>query len=266
MHSQSGRISRRRFMAMAGGAAFGMASLGMSARAWCAGTVPVRSVRVLSVHDHDPEAFTQGLLLQDGVLFESTGRYGQSDVRRVDWKTGRVLDRRPLPDEYFGEGLALAGKTLYQLTWQEGTAFLYDVATLRPTGQLSYRGEGWGLVWDGRQFYMSDGSADIATRSRDFALQKSVTARGASGPVQELNELELVPGALLANVWQTWQVAYIEPQTGRLLSWLDLTPLREDLAKKGASHGVANGLAWDGAAGQLLVTGKNWPLLYAVRI
>lgn len=251
---------------MSGGVALGAAALGVSTRGWCDEPVPVRSVSVLSEHDHDPEAFTQGLLLKDGVLYESTGRYGQSDVRRVDWRTGRVLDRRPLPDEYFGEGLALAGKTLYQLTWKEGTAFLYDVKSLRPTGQLSYRGEGWGLVWDGRQFHMSDGSADIATRNKDFALQKSVTVSDERGPIQELNELELVPGALLANVWQTWKVAYIEPQTGRLLSWLDLTPLREDLAKRGAHHGVANGLAWDGAAGQLLVTGKNWPLLYAVRI
>ncbi|MFW5733455.1 MAG: glutaminyl-peptide cyclotransferase, partial [Oceanidesulfovibrio sp.] len=137
---------------------------------------------MLSVHDHDPEAFTQGLLLANGVLYESTGQYGRSDVRKVDPQTGRVLDKRSLPDGFFGEGLALVAGTLYQLTWRERTAFLYDAATLRPTGRIAYRGEGWGLAWDGRRFLMSDGGDQITTRSREFQVQSEITVRSDKGP------------------------------------------------------------------------------------
>ncbi len=261
MEYRASRIPRRRFLALAGAAAvIGLPGLGL-----CKANTPVREVRILSTHDHDPGAFTQGLLLADGVLYESTGGYGRSDIRKVEPRTGRVLQKHRLPDNYFGEGLARVGGTLYQLTWRERTAFLYDAETLRPTERLGYQGEGWGLAWDGQRFLMSDGSAHITTRSRDFRSQAKIAVTSDQGPVEHLNELEFMPGALLANVWQTWRVAYIDMQRGKVALWLDLTPLRDDMERRGEKYGVANGLAWDRAGGRLLVTGKNWPNLYAVR-
>lgn len=261
MTNQSGRISRRRFLTLAGS----VAVVGLPWRGHCAPGLPVREVRILSTHHHDPEAFTQGLLLADGLLYESTGGYGRSDVRKVEPQTGRVLLRHDLPNKYFGEGLARVGKTLYQLTWREGTALLYDAETLNPTGRLAYSGEGWGLAWDGQRFFMSDGSAHITTRNRDFRKETATMVTSDHGPVDQLNELEFIPGALLANLWQSWRVAYIDMKSGRVVLWLDLTPLRDDMERRGYRYGVANGLAWDGLGGRLLVTGKNWPTLYAVR-
>lgn len=261
MDDRASRIPRRRFLALAGAAAFiGLPGLGL-----CTSNTPVREVRILSTYDHDPGAFTQGLLLADGALYESTGGYGRSDVRKVELQTGRVLHQRRLPDDCFGEGLARVGGTLYQLTWRERTAFLYDAETLRPTGRLAYHGEGWGLAWDGQRFLMSDGSAHITTRNRDFRNQAKIAVTSEQGPVEQLNELEFMPGALLANIWQTWRVAYIDMQRGSVALWIDLTPLRDDMEQRGERYGVANGLAWDRAGGRLLVTGKNWPNLYAVR-
>lgn len=229
---------------------------------------------------HDPEAFTQGLLLHHGLLYESTGLYGQSSVRRVDPASGRVLARRDLPPRLFGEGLALcpadaagggmAGKArLLQLTWREGLVLAYDPTDLRPLARLRLRGEGWGLACQGAELVLSDGTdtlrwLDTRTLAR---TGRSLRVRDGQRPVERLNELEWVNGWLVANVWQEDRIAVIRPDSGQVALWLDLAPLRRELSQ-GAE--AANGIAYDPAgnrgAGALYLTGKRWGLVFVVEM
>ncbi len=241
--------------------AAGLACPASAAQAPLARATPVR---IRAVYDHDPEAYTQGLVYAGGALFESTGLYGHSTVRRVALETGKVLQSRALPDTCFGEGLALHDGVLTQLTWREETAFLYDASTLAPRGARWYRGEGWGLVRDERQYWMTDGSARVTLRDARFEAVGGGEVRHGDQPLPLLNELELVRGRLFANVYTTWLVGIIEPGSWRVVGLLDLAPLQEDLARREAYHEVANGLAWDEGGSRLLVTGKRWPYLYAV--
>lgn len=212
---------------------------------------------------HDPTAYTQGLLLDKGVLYESTGLYGHSDVRRVDLKSGRVLASRKLADNRFGEGLALLNGRLYQLTWKEGVAYTYDPATLAPGDSFRYGGEGWGLTTDGTSLIMSDGSDSLRYLSPTFKVQRTVHVKYNNQPLSQLNELEYVHGDLLANVYQTDWVLRIDPQTGvvrQLLDFSDLYPKRPETAE------VMNGISIAPDSGQLLLTGKLWPVMFEVRL
>ena len=222
--------------------------------------------RIVQSFPHDRDAVTQGLVIQRGQLFESTGGYGTSSVRRVDLRTGRVLRDRRLADELFGEGLAAVGNALYQLTWRAGTGLIHDAETLAQTGEFAYSGEGWGLAWDGTQFIMSDGSTFLRFLDRE-ALEEThrveVSDRGE--PVAGLNELEFIEGHVFANIWQTSRIAIIDPDSGHVRGWLDLadilpTPFRTP------EVGVLNGIAYDADEGRLFVTGKRWPRLFAIEL
>ncbi|MEM7786603.1 MAG: glutaminyl-peptide cyclotransferase [Bacteroidota bacterium] len=211
---------------------------------------------------HDPSAFTQGLLLDGETLYESTGLYGESSLRRVDLDSGAVLDSVRLGEAYFGEGLAALGGRLYQLTWLEERVFVYDPETLAPLDTLVVPGEAWGLATDGDRLVLSDGSdrlrwVDPAT----FATVREVRVRDGGRPVPQLNELEVIDGFVYANVWQSGSIAVIDPADGIVIQWLDLTELTRYHQSLGRD--VLNGIAYDAASGHLLVTGKLWPTLYA---
>jgi glutamine cyclotransferase len=225
---------------------------------------PVLPVEQVRSYPHDSTAFTQGLVWRGGRLYESTGRYGQSSLRLVELETGRVLQRVSLGQQYFAEGLAAVGDSLYQLTWKEGVAFIWDPATLRQIAQVAYSGEGWGLTHDGRRLVVSDGSSYL-TFVDPVTFQVDTTLRVTDGgrPVDQLNELEWVKGEVWANVWHTQRIARIDPATGRVKGWLDLAPLIPAVTNPEA---VLNGIAYDPDADRLLVTGKLWPSLYEIRI
>ncbi|HEX6040951.1 glutaminyl-peptide cyclotransferase [Longimicrobium sp.] len=225
---------------------------------------PVASVEQVRSYPHDSTAFTQGLVWRNGRLYESTGRYEQSTLRIVELETGRVLQQSRLGGQYFAEGLAAVGDTLYQLTWKEGVAFIWDPQTLRQIGQVQYNGEGWGLASDGRRLIVSDGSSYLSfVDPTTFQLDTTLRVMDGSRPVDQLNELEWVKGEVWANVWHTQRIARIDPATGRVKGWLDLSPL---IPPSTDQEAVLNGIAYDEAADRLLVTGKLWPVLYEIRV
>lgn len=222
--------------------------------------------QIINVFPHDPEAYTQGLLFTDGVLLESTGREGQSSLRRVELQTGKVLHQVSVPRPYFGEGLALLKGRLYQLTWQHGVGFIYDAATLNKVGEFKYSGEGWGLTTDGTSLILTDGSHRIRFFDPEtFAIRKTVNVLDGGRVIDSLNELEYVKGEIFANIWHDERIARIDPNTGRVQGWIDLTGLRE---ASGATdeEGVLNGIAYDAAGDRLFVTGKLWPKLFEIRL
>lgn len=215
---------------------------------------------------HDPRAFTQGLLFHDGFLYESTGLYGRSTVRKVEAETGSVVASHSLERRFFGEGLALVDEQLVQLTWREGLAHVYDRQTLKPLNILDYKGEGWGLVSHGDYLIRSDGTATLFFHDpATFAEIKSMVVRERGKPVTRLNELEMMQGELLANILGSDRIARIDIDTGDVTGWIDLSSLRQ---RQGAWRKAKdlNGIAYDEAGDRLFVTGKNWPWLYEIRI
>ncbi|HEX8692569.1 MAG TPA: glutaminyl-peptide cyclotransferase [Longimicrobium sp.] len=249
-------------MALTLGACNGSGTAKGEAAEPAAPTVAAEQVRS---YPHDPAAFTQGLVFHDGQLYESTGRYGESSLRRVRLETGEVLEKVAVPERHFAEGLALLGGRLYQLTWQDGMGFIYDVGTLRQQGTFPYEGEGWGLTTDGTSLILSDGSnvlrfLDPATA----AVTRTVEVTDGGQPVHQLNELEWVRGEVWANVWHDRRVARIDPETGRVKAWLDLSGL-VPTPQPTDNEAVLNGIAYDPAADRLFVTGKLWPTLFEIR-
>jgi glutaminyl-peptide cyclotransferase len=227
---------------------------------------PVHRFEVVRAYPHDAGAFTQGLVYRDGFLYESTGLEGQSTLRKLEIETGRVVQRRAMVPDVFAEGLTTWGNTLVQLTWQHRTAFVYSLATFAPQSTLTYEGEGWGLTHDGTRLILSDGNPVL--RFLDPATGREtgrvpVTDRGR--PVVDLNELEFVRGSVLANVWHTDRIAVIDPATGNVTAWIDLTGLRPAASRQDA-EAVLNGIAYDEAGDRLFVTGKRWPALYEIAV
>ena len=230
-----------------------------------ASVAPVDGYRVVGSHPHDPQAFTQGLLYSDGVLYESTGLNGRSTIRKVRLETGEVLQVQRLEPQYFGEGIALWSGSLVQLTWQSEIGFVYDLATFRRTRTFSYTGEGWGLTQDGRHLIMSDGSAQLRFLDpKTFREVRRLTVRDAGQPVPHLNELEYVRGEIFANVWQSDRIARIAPATGQVKGWIDLHGLLSP--REAAGVDVLNGIAYDAAGDRLFVTGKLWPRLFHIQV
>lgn len=227
--------------------------------------VPRCGYTVQHVYPHDAQAFTEGLFYRDGFLFESTGLEGRSSIRRVRLNDGVVVDRVALPSSLFGEGIVDWGRELIGVTWRGGVGYRMTIDGFKPTGRFGYRGEGWGLTRNGRDVILSDGTATLRFMDPLTMRERrtlAVTADGA--PVRQLNELEWVRGEILANVWQTEQIARIDPATGRVKAWIDLDGLRER-AGAGGPDDVLNGIAWD-RAGRLFVTGKNWSKLFEIRL
>jgi glutaminyl-peptide cyclotransferase len=225
---------------------------------------PLIEWRVVAAHAHDARAFTQGLLFHGGVLYESTGIRGRSQLRAVNPEDGKVLRRRILPAAIFGEGLARIDQQLLQLSWQSGRGFVYALDDFRLLREFRYAGEGWGLVFDGEHLLMSDGSARLRVLdARDFSEQRQISVHHNGAPVTQLNELEMVRGALFANIWKSDRIARIDPDSGAVTGWLDLRNLL-GLASKRAD--VLNGMAWDEAKQQLWVTGKLWPRIFVLEL
>ncbi|HOD66344.1 MAG TPA: glutaminyl-peptide cyclotransferase [candidate division Zixibacteria bacterium] len=223
-------------------------------------------VKVIRTYPHDSLAFTQGLAYEGGYLYEGTGKPGASSVRRVRLETGAVLQRRDLPAPHFGEGIALVGDRLVQLTWTSRTGFVYDRATLAPLSEFRYLTEGWGLTYDGIRLIMSDGSATLQLLDPQTYEYCSFLAVRADGePVERLNELEYVDGEIFANVWPGDRIARISAATGQVTGWIDASGLLapEDY---GDSTDVLNGIAWDAEHRRLFLTGKCWPKLFEVEL
>jgi glutamine cyclotransferase len=230
------------------------------------GRAPVYVADVVQAWPHDTGAYTQGLQWHQERLFEGTGQEGRSNIREVELRTGRVLRQRDLPKQYFGEGIVILGDNLYQITWKSGVAFVYDWKTFEPKGQFTYDGEGWGLTTDGTSLIMSNGSSSIVYRDpRTFAVQKTIAVTDQGQPVSKLNELEWVKGEIWANVWESDQIARIDPATGRVTGWLNLTGLLPASDRHGKED-VLNGIAYDAAGDRIFVTGKLWSKLYEIKL
>lgn len=237
------------------------------------------SYSVVNAYPHDTAAFTQGLELYDGRLYESTGLVGRSSVRRTDLKTGSHDILKQIGDPYFAEGLTIFRDTAYQLTWQNKEVFVYDARTLKPIRSLAWSGDGWGIAHDSIQLYISDGTDKIyVVRPGDLKLLRVISVYDQSGPVNNLNELEFIDGQLFANRWQYDVIVRIDPSSGRVTGRLDLAGLLTRNSKAslaylttpGSSaeqHGaVLNGIAWDAVRRRLLVTGKLWPHIFELKI
>ncbi len=222
--------------------------------------------QIVNMWPHDSNAFTQGLVLMDGKLLESTGEEGRSSLRRVELESGKVLKKVDVPEPYFAEGLALLNGKLYQLTWQHNIGFIYDAQTFDRVGQFNYTGEGWGLTTDGQSLILSDGTSSIRfIDPASFRVTRSINVTDQNRPVRELNELEYINGEIYANVWHDNRIATIDPQSGRVNSWIDLTGLMPD-GELQDPEAVLNGIAYDQASDKLIVTGKLWPRVFEIKV
>lgn len=232
-----------------------------------AGVIPRYTYEIVNVFPHDPEAFTQGLLFDQGQLYESTGLKGMSSIRRVVLETGQVLARKPLTETYFGEGIAIVGDNLYQLTWQEHTGFIYDKTTFEEQQQFSYPTEGWGITFDGTRLIMSDGTPRLYFwEPTTLAELGAIDVHDEHGNlISMLNELEYVKGEIFANLWQTNLIARIDPATGAVIGWVDLSGLLSD-AERTPTTDVLNGIAYLPEGDRLFVTGKRWPKLFEIQL
>jgi glutaminyl-peptide cyclotransferase len=228
--------------------------------------VPVAAAEVVRTFPHDRAAFTEGLLFRDGALYESTGREGQSVIRKVDLATGRTVAGVRLPAAIFGEGIVDWKDQLYSVVWHGGVGTRWSLKGFRRLGTFRYSGEGWAMTQDGRHIILSDGTPVL--RFLDPATLKVVrrlTVTNDGAPVRNVNELEYVRGEILANIWMTSRIARIDPVSGRVKGWIDVGALAARIGA-GDPDSVPNGIAYDKAAGRLFVTGKNWPLLFQIKL
>jgi len=224
------------------------------------------SANIASIHPHDPDAYTQGLQLKDSILYECSGMYGVSNVRATDPLSGKVLRQTNLPATVFGEGLALHDGKIYALSWRERTAFILDPETLTIERTMSYDGEGWGLTGDGTHLIMSDGTSTLRfIDPATFTVARKLTVTENRQPLINLNELEYVNGQIYANVYLTDRIVRIDPRNGRVTASIDLSSLRAQLPTPNRAE-VLNGIAYDDASGNFLITGKYWPLIFELNI
>lgn len=227
---------------------------------------PTFGFEVVHAYPHDRDAFTQGLIFLDGVLYESTGLNGRSTLRKVQLETGKVLQQAVIDSVYFAEGMTNWGPDLVQLTYKNQRGFVYDRASFKVKQRFSYDGEGWGLTQDGKRLIMSDGSSQL--RFIDpVTLQETgrITVMDGNRSVANLNELEFVKGEILANIWMTDRIARISPTTGQVTGWIDLKGLMKS-SELSSLDAVLNGIAYDPAGDRLFVTGKLWPKLFEIKL
>ena len=244
-----------------------LALLGLLAAAAARADLPVDGYEVVRAYPHDPGAFTEGLFYKDGYLYEATGLEGRSSIRKVKLETGEVVQIAHLSPSVFGEGIVDRGADLIGLTWRNHVGFVFDFASFALLRQFPIEGEGWALTRNEREIFMSDGSSSLRVLDPVTLAEKRripVTAEGK--PVEQLNELEWVKGEIYANIWQTDRIARIDPASGQVKGWIDLTGL---LATQGPVTGhpdVLNGIAYDAPHQRLFVTGKLWPWLFEIRL
>ena len=229
------------------------------------GGLPLYGYRVVNVYPHDASAFTQGLQYLDGYFYEGTGLNGRSSIRKVTLETGKVLQQRTVPGEFFGEGITVWKNDLFELTWQSHVAFVYDRATFEPKKRFTYPGEGWGLTSDGTNLIMSDGTDELRVLDPvTFAEKRRIKVTAGGIPLRNLNELEYMKGEILANIWMTDYVARVAPDSGRVTAYIDLRGLLT--ATERANTDVLNGIAYDAKQDRLFVTGKLWPKLFEIKL
>lgn len=231
-----------------------------------ASRVPIYGVEIVKVYPHDLGAFTQGLEFSDGILYEGTGQYGRSRLRKVQLETGTVLKEAALPDDVFGEGITVWKDRILQLSWQERLGLIFDKETFELRGRFRYAGEGWGLTHDDKHLIMSDGTETLRFLDPEsYRLIRSIRVLTPDGrPVDQLNELEYINGEILANIWNTSTIARISARTGRIVGWIDLSNVRPQQAI--GSNAVLNGIAYEPKSRRLFVTGKNWSDLFEIRV
>lgn len=228
--------------------------------------VPVSNITIVNIFPHDPESFTEGLVYHKGFLYESTGLSGKSSLKKIDIRSGKIMKETRLSDAYFGEGIAIIDNKIYQLTWQNQTAIIYDLSSFKVTGKYSYQGEGWGLATDGKILFMSDGSSVISCIDpASFTLTRKIKVYNGNIPVNNLNELEYVKGEIWANIFMEDLIARISPQTGRILGWVDLSRLRSMLPEP-EKRDVLNGIAYNPDGDRIYVTGKYWQKLFEIKL
>jgi glutaminyl-peptide cyclotransferase len=238
----------------------------MAAAVQAVAAVPQYSAVIVKTYPHDPRAFTEGLLYQDGFLYESTGRNGQSSIRKVVLETGVVVQHHDLDPKYFGEGIVIWKDRLIGLTYKTEIGFVFDLKTFNPISDFRYTGEGWGMTRDDTHLYMSDGTSDVrildpATETETARIH--VTCNGR--PIKNINELEWIKGEIYANVWLTSVIVRINPATGNVDGLIDVSNLLT-LASQDQAVDVPNGIAYDAAGDRLFVTGKLWPSLYQITL
>ena len=220
---------------------------------------------IVNTYPHDTNAFTEGLFYADGFLYESTGLNGASSLRRVDLTTGNVLQEAIVPSQDFGEGITIVNETIIQLTWQSHIGFIYDKTTFTLMGNFSYTTEGWGLAFDGKQLIMSDGTDNLYFLDPvTFQRTGQIQVYDGYNTVVNINELEYINGDIYANIWQTNTIAIINPYTGQVKAWIDLTGLPSE--NNSNPNAVLNGIAYDHITNRLFVTGKDWPSLYQIEL
>jgi glutamine cyclotransferase len=225
---------------------------------------PVCGYSVVNSYPHDPTAYTQGLVMEDGELFEGTGLSGQSSIRRVDLETGTVLQMFSLPASYFGEGITVFGSRLLQLTWLNNIGFIYDKATFELLDTFAYGHPGWGLTDDGHRLVVSTGTPILRFWDPETFVETSqLEVHDDLGPVDHLNELEFIRGEILANVWGSDRIVRIRPDSGEVIAWIDLAGILDPYPP---TADVLNGIAFDEDQGRLFVTGKNWPTLFEIEL
>jgi glutaminyl-peptide cyclotransferase len=224
--------------------------------------IPVYSYEVVHTYPHDPTAFTEGLFYLNGFLYESTGKEGESSIRKVKLETGEVLQKHDIPEAYFGEGIIAWKDKLIEMTWRTEIGWVYDLNTFKMLREFHYPGEGWALTTDGKRLIMDDGTPQIRfwdPETLQETARLTVTADGE--PVQKLNELEWVKGEIYANIWETDRIARIDPKTGKVVGWIDLTGILGV-----PEPDVLNGIAYDAKNDRLFVTGKYWPKLFEIKL
>ncbi|MEM2098368.1 MAG: glutaminyl-peptide cyclotransferase [Candidatus Bathyarchaeia archaeon] len=225
---------------------------------------PRRDYVVVNVYPHDENAFTQGLVYENGVLYEGTGLYGASTLRCVKLETGEILQIRSLPDNYFGEGITIVGDKIIQITWREQKGFVYNKYNFSLLGEFNYPTEGWGITYDGSRLIMSDGTAKLYFLNPEtFEITGEIEVHDDK-PVTLINELEYVNGKIFANIWLEEKIAVINPQTGKVERWINLNGIYQ--MENQEADNVLNGIAYDAKNDRLFVTGKRWPKLFEIKL
>ena len=243
-----------------------LAGLAPSCNQVTSAPIETMTYRIVHTYDHDPEAFTQGLFYADGFLYESTGLYGHSSLRKVALESGAVLSSHLLADHYFAEGITLWDDQIIQLTWRAQVAFVYAKETFKQLRRFSYPTEGWGITHDGSRLIMSDGSAILRFLDPDtFEQVESIEVHEEAKSISLLNELEYINGEIFANIWQSDRIVRINPDTGAVTGWIDLEGLLKSVGGS-ESADVLNGIAYDAARDRLFVTGKLWPKLFEIEL
>lgn len=227
---------------------------------------PVLGYKVVATFPHSTSNYTEGFFYLDGLFYEGTGLEGHSAIIVTDPPTGRVIQQRQLPPNYFGEGIVDWGPYLYEWTWQTHIGFVYDRANFQPVRTFHYIGEGWGMTRTSKEIITSDGTSTLRFRNPEtFAVTRSLNVTDAGQPVSQLNELEYIKGQIYANVWHTNRIARISPTDGHVVDWIDLTGLLSPMLQ-GGPEAVLNGIAYDPQHDRLFVTGKQWPLIFEIQI